>query len=128
PSTTWAQRYSKAGKDHFCEVREALVRSREEFEESERERAAAARAEREAREGQLKLAAAQAQAEAETARACAAEERAKAAAAAAAVALVALAAPFGMKFYNNRMLLQEKEQQIAQQTEKRQSLIINAAE
>jgi hypothetical protein len=144
PSTTWAQRYSKAGEDYFCEVREALVRSREEYEEGERERAAAAKAEREAREGQLKLAAAQAQAEAETARACAAEERAKAAAAEvavhvqkarmmriaglAAVALLALAAPFAMKFYNNRMLLLEKERQIAQQTEKKQSLIMNAAE
>ncbi|MBV8442840.1 MAG: WD40 repeat domain-containing protein [Hyphomicrobiales bacterium] len=144
PSTTWAQRYSKAGKDYFAEVREALVRSREEYEEGERERAAAATAEREAREGQLKLAAAQAQAEAETARASAAEERAKAAAAevavhvqkmrmtqiagAAVLALVALAAPFAMKFYNNRMLLLEKERQIAQQSEKKQSLIINAAE
>ena len=85
PSTTWAQRYSKSGKDYFAEVREALIRSREEYEESERERAAAAKAEREAREGQLKLAAAQAQAEAETARASAAEERARAAAAEVAV-------------------------------------------
>ncbi len=144
PSTTWAQRYSKSGKDYFAEVREALIRSREEYEESERERAAAAKAEREAREGQLKLAAAQAQAEAETARASAAEERARAAAAevavhvqkvrtmqiaaAAALAFIALAAPFGMNFYNNRMLLLEKERQIDQQREKKQSLIINSAE
>ena len=64
PTAAWAKRYSKAGKDCFAQVGEALARSREEYEEGERERAAAAKAEVDAREARLKLAAAEAQMEA----------------------------------------------------------------
>jgi hypothetical protein len=87
PTATWAKRYSKAGKDSFAQVGEALARSRQECEEGERERAAAARAEIEAREARLRLATAEAQMEAARARASVAEERAKVSAAEVAVHL-----------------------------------------
>jgi WD40 repeat protein len=144
PTAAWAKRYSKAGKDCFAQVGEALARSREEYEEGERERAAAAKAEVDAREARLKLAAAEAQMEAARARASVAEERAKASAAevavhvqkvrmtrvaaAAAGVLIVAAAWFGMKFYNNREVLRENQKEIALQRQQKQSLVVSAAD
>ncbi len=144
PTAAWAMRYSKAGKDCFAEVGDALARSREEYEEGERERAAAAKAEVEAREARLKLAAAEAQMEAAGARASVAEERAKASAAevavhvqkvrvtrmaaAAAGLLIVATAWLGMNIYNNREKLRENQKEFALQREQKQSLVVSAAD
>ena len=144
PTATWAKRYSKAGKDSFAQVGEALARSRQEYEEGQREHAAAARAETEAREARLKLATAEAQMEAARARASVAEERAKVSAAevavhlqkvrmtriaaAAAGVLIVAAAWSAMKYYNNREMLRENQREITLQREQKQSLVASAAD